>query len=111
MPDIYFTANNKAANKLYLNKGDFIFENITEKAGVAGTADWCTGVTTADVNGDGWLGIYVSASTTIFDFGGSNMLYINNGDNTFTDRSVEYGLNIKGMITQAVFLTTIEMVI
>ena len=43
LPDIYFTANSKGNNKLYLNKGNFEFEDITEKAGVAGTSDWCTG--------------------------------------------------------------------
>ena len=61
LPDIYFTANSKGNNKLYLNKGNFQFEDITEKAGVQGNADWCSGVTMADVNGDGWLDIYVSA--------------------------------------------------
>ena len=60
LPDIYFTANSKGNNKLYLNKGNFAFEDITEKARVAGTADWCTGVTMADVNSDGYLDIYVS---------------------------------------------------
>ena len=53
LPDIYFTANDKGKNKLYLNKGNLQFEDITEIAGVAGTSDWCSGVTMADVNGDG----------------------------------------------------------
>src|SRR5258708_15397409 len=48
LPDIYFTANHKGGNKLYLNKGNFEFEDITEKAGVAGSSDWCTGSTMAD---------------------------------------------------------------
>src|SRR5688572_5662050 len=55
LPDIYFTANNASGNKLYLNKGNFKFEDITESATVQGNSDWCTGVTMADVNADGWL--------------------------------------------------------
>ncbi|MBO9573077.1 MAG: VCBS repeat-containing protein, partial [Chitinophagaceae bacterium] len=57
LPDIYFTANSLGGNKLYLNKGNFKFEDITEKAGVKGNSDWCSGVTMADVNGDGYLDI------------------------------------------------------
>src|SRR5262245_55530036 len=59
LPDIYFSANSKGHNKLYLNKGNLVFEDITEKAGTAGGSDWCSGVTMADVNGDGFLDIYV----------------------------------------------------
>ena len=62
LPDIYFTANSFGHNRLYINKGGFQFEDVTDKAGVAGTADWCTGVTMADVNGDGLLDIYVCLS-------------------------------------------------
>jgi hypothetical protein len=103
LPDIYFTANSKGNNKLYLNKGDFKFEDITEKAGVAGISDWYTGVTMADVNGDGLLDIYVCTVANMHDLQGHNELFTNNGDNTFTERSAEYGLNFSGFSTQAVF--------
>src|SRR6476620_10477482 len=65
LTDIYFTANSRSHNKLYLNKGNFQFEDITESAGVSGQSDWCTGVTMADVNGDGWMDIYVSAVANV----------------------------------------------
>jgi hypothetical protein len=103
LPDIYFTANSKAVNKLYLNKGNLKFEDITAAAAVAGSSDWCTGVTMADVNGDGWLDIYVSSVNNIYQFKGHNELFINNHDNTFTERSAEYGLNISAFGTQAAF--------
>src|SRR5450755_3368200 len=80
LPDIYFTANSKGNNKLYLNKGNFEFEDVTEKAGVAGTSDWCTGVTMADVNGDGWMDIYVCALANVHGLNGHNELFINNGN-------------------------------
>src|ERR1041385_1179469 len=82
LPDIYFAANSKGNNKLYLNKGNFEFEDITEKAGVAGTADWSTGVTMADVNGDGYLDIYVSTVSSRYGLTGHNELFINNKNNT-----------------------------
>ncbi len=103
LPDIYFTANNKGANKLYLNKGNFVFEDITVAAGVAGTADWCTGVTMADINGDGRLDIYVCAVSQANGLTGHNELFINNGNNTFTEQSALYGLNFSGLSTQAAF--------
>ncbi|HEY6977963.1 MAG TPA: CRTAC1 family protein, partial [Chitinophagaceae bacterium] len=114
LPDIYFTANSHGNNKLYLNKGNFEFEDITEKAGVAGTSDWCTGVTMADVNGDGLLDIYVCAVAGIHEFHGHNELFINNGispsssgegrsEVTFTESAAKYGLNFSGTSTQAVF--------
>lgn len=103
LPDIYFTANKKGANKLYLNKGDFKFEDITAKAGVAGLSDWCTGVTMADVNGDGLLDIYVSTISQKYDLKGHNELYINNGNLTFTESSEKYGLNTTCLTTQAAF--------
>ncbi|HTD42059.1 MAG TPA: VCBS repeat-containing protein, partial [Mucilaginibacter sp.] len=103
LPDIYFTSNKKGGNKLYLNKGNYQFEDIADKAGVAGTADWCTGVTMADVNNDGYLDIYVCAVSGKLGLKGHNMLYINNHDGTFTERSAEYGLDFSGYSTQAVF--------
>src|SRR6478672_7719520 len=79
LPDIYFTSNQKK-NKLYLNKGNFHFEDITEKAGVAGNMMWSTGVTMADVNGDGLLDIYVCNSGDVDGTKKKNELFINNGN-------------------------------
>jgi hypothetical protein len=103
LSDIYFTANNRGGNKLYINKGNFVFEDITEKAGVAGKSDWCTGVTMADVNADGLLDIYVSTVSQKYGLEGHNELYINNGDLSFTEKSAEYGLNTTCFTTQSAF--------
>jgi hypothetical protein len=103
LTDIYFTANNTGKNKLYLNKGNFKFEDITDKAGVAGISDWCSGSTMADVNGDGFLDIYVCTISGAHGLEGHNELYINNGNNTFTESSAKYGLNFVGFSTQAAF--------
>src|SRR6266536_5668242 len=103
LPDIYFTANSYGNNKLYLNKGNFEFEDITDKAGVAGTADWCTGVTMADVNGDGFLDIYVSAVSNKYGLKGHNELFINDGNGHFAEKSKEYGLDFSGFTTQTAF--------
>ncbi len=103
LTDIYFTSNNKGANKLYLNKGDFEFEDITDKAAVAGNADWCSGVTMADVNGDGYLDMYVSAVSNVHGLQGHNQLFINNGNLSFTESAATYGLDFAGFSTQAAF--------
>ena len=103
LPDIYFTANKRGGNKLYLNKGNYHFEDITDHAGVAGIADWSSGVTMADVNNDGWLDIYVCAVAGKLGLQGHNMLYINNHDGTFTEESAKYGLDFSGYSTQAAF--------
>ncbi len=102
-PDLFFAANSRGQNRLYLNKGNFVFEDITVRAGVAGGADWCTGVTMADVNGDGLLDIYVCAVAHMQGFEGHNELYINNGNGTFTESAAAYGLDFSGFATQAVF--------
>ncbi|MBB6126492.1 VCBS repeat-containing protein [Mucilaginibacter lappiensis] len=103
LPDIFFTANKKGGNKLYLNKGNYHFEDITSKAGIAGNADWSSGVTMADVNNDGYLDIYVCVVAQKLGLQGHNMLYINNHDGTFTEESAKYGLDFSGFSTQAVF--------
>ncbi len=102
LPDLYFTSN-QAENKLYLNKGDFHFEDITAKAGVSGAGNWTTGTTMADVNGDGLLDLFVCGVGGYKSFTGKNQLFINNGDMTFTDRTDEYGLVFQGFSTQAAF--------
>ncbi|UJP66835.1 VCBS repeat-containing protein [Mongoliitalea daihaiensis] len=100
--DIYFTSN-QGSNKLYLNKGNFQFEDITDVAGVDGDGGWSTGVTMADINGDGFLDIYVCQVGDYKGLKGSNKLYINNGDQTFTESAAVYGLDFVGFSTHAVF--------
>lgn len=104
LPDIYFTANNKGGNKLYLNKGNFEFQDITEQASLAGSSSWCTGVSMADINGDGLLDIYVSSVNNKYELKGHNELFINNGNSTFTEESAKYGLDFSGLTTQTTFL-------
>jgi hypothetical protein len=101
LPDLYFTAN-VGPNRLYRNLGNYRFEDVTERAGVANPEGWKTGVTMADVNGDGRLDIYVSAIRYL-TMGGRNVLYVNDGDGTFTDRTEEYGLEHAGYSTQGLF--------
>jgi enediyne biosynthesis protein E4 len=100
--DLYFTAN-EGANKLYRNTGDLTFTDITTTAGVAGTGDWTTGTTLVDINNDGYLDIYVCQVSTFSNLQGHNLLFINNGDLTFTERAKDYGLDFSGLSTQAVF--------
>lgn len=100
--DIYFTSN-QGKNKLYLNKGDNKFEDITEKAGVEGQSDWNSGTVMADVNGDGFLDIYVCAVVGINGFEGHNELFINNKNNTFTESAAEYGLDLDNYSSSAAF--------
>ena len=103
LPDIYFTSNLNP-NILYLNKGDFKFENISEKSRVTGGRGWATGATMVDINNDGFLDIYVCKSGNVTPDQRKNKLYINNGDLSFTEQSEVYGLNDPSYSTQAYFL-------
>src|SRR5687768_15490433 len=107
LPDIFFCSSQQS-NKLYLNKRSLKFEDITKKVGVGSDSVWSTGVTMADVNGDGWLDIYVCKSGEIKGRNRSNSLYINNGpsssgDISFSEKAQEYGLDNKGLSTHAAF--------
>jgi len=102
LADIYFTAN-QSSNHLYLNNGDFKFENISDKAGVGGKKAWSTGVTMADVNADGYLDIYVCNSGDVEGDNKQNELFINQGDLTFKEKASEYGLADPGYSTHASF--------
>ena len=101
--DVYFTSN-QGKNKLYLNKGNNKFEDISAKAGVEGQSDWSAGTVMADVNGDGYLDIYVCAVVGIHGFEGHNELFINNKNNTFTESAAEYGLDLDNYSSSAAFL-------
>ena len=101
--DIFFTSNKKGGNKLYLNKGNWKFDDITLTAGIIQISDWTTGVTMADVNGDGFLDIYICAVAGKLNLKGKNQLYINKGDGTFVEEAAKYGLDFSGYSTQAVF--------
>jgi enediyne biosynthesis protein E4 len=100
--DVFLTSN-QGDNKLYINKGNWQFEDVTEKAGVKGTKYWSTGVSMADVNADGWLDIYVCNSGNVRGKGTENELFINQHDGTFKESAAEYGLADKGLTTHAVF--------
>lgn len=102
LSDVYFT-NNMGTNKLYLNKGNFQFEDISTTAGVEGTKAWSTGVVMADVNADGLLDIYVCNAGYLPNDDRQNELFINNGDLTFTEKAAEYNLNEDGYTTHAAF--------
>ncbi len=102
LPDIYFTAN-QGENKLFLNKGNFVFEDITKTAGVQGQNIWSTGVVMVDINNDELLDIYVCNTGGVFGEKNKNELFINNGDNTFTEKAKEYNLAESGLTTHTAF--------
>lgn len=102
--DIYFSGN-QVQDKLYLNKGDMVFEDITTTA-FDNTANdgWHTGVNMVDINADGWIDIYVCRSGDPVDKSLlQNLLFVNNQNNTFTERGAEYGVNIQRRSTHSAF--------
>src|SRR5690606_6758493 len=105
--DLYFTAN-QGADKLYLNRGNFVFEDITERAMIDNGQGWTTGVTQVDINQDGLLDLYVCKVGDHGPIRGKNLLYINQGVDasgipTFREAGAEYGLDFIGYSTQAAF--------
>ncbi|MDH4299006.1 MAG: VCBS repeat-containing protein, partial [Cyclobacteriaceae bacterium] len=102
LDDIYFTGNVKP-NALYLNEGDFKFKEIATSAGVDCKTGWKTGVTMADVDGDGFLDIYVCYSGKGDPERRRNQLFMNNGDLTFTEKAAAVGLDDPGHTTHASF--------
>ncbi|HKZ68186.1 MAG TPA: VCBS repeat-containing protein [Chitinophagaceae bacterium] len=101
LPDIFFCGS-MVSSKLYINKGNFEFEDITEKAGLK-TNRWCTGVSVVDINNDGFQDIYVCASHSTDAKKRKNQLFINDGKLHFTDQAEAYGLADTGYATQAGF--------
>ena len=103
LADVFFTAN-QGANKLFLNKGNFTFEDISAKAGFIDKKQWSTGVTMVDINHDGWLDIYVCNAGNMMEPAlRKNQLFINNHDLTFTQSAAAYGLDNDGYTTHASF--------
>jgi enediyne biosynthesis protein E4 len=102
LADLYFTSN-QGPNKLYRNEGNMKFKDITESAGVAAHSDWNTGSVMADVNGDGFLDIYVMAVVGVCGFEGRNELFINQGDGTFKEEAEKYGLDFSTYSGSAAF--------
>ena len=101
-PDIFFTSNQQQ-NQLYLNKGDWKFEEVAAKSGLTSNHHWHTGVSMVDINGDGWLDIYVCNGGELPGDDRANELYINQKDGTFKEEAKAYGLDDHGISTQAVF--------
>ncbi len=102
LPDIFFCGN-QVANKLYLNKGNFVFEDISQSSGITEVEGWTNGVTFADINNDGWMDIYLSQGGPYERENRKNRLFINQKNNSFKESAEAYGLADMGISTQSVF--------
>jgi len=102
LKDIFFCAN-QGSNKLFLNKGNLVFEDITESANINTKKGWSSGVTFVDINNDGWLDIYVSQGGPYSKSDRANLLLINQRNNTFKEGASNYGLDDTGISTQSAF--------
>lgn len=107
LPDLYFSGN-QVEDALYINQGNLTFEDITLNSGISNQNGWTTGVTHADVNGDGLLDIYICKASGYRALTGRNLLYIHLGNNSegipqFRESAQEYGLDFSGLSTQAAF--------
>ena len=102
LKDVFLCAN-QAPNRLYLNKGDLTFEDITQTSNINTNKAWSSGVTFADINQDGWIDIYVSQGGPYQKGKRKNLLLINQGDLTFKEKATEYGLADTGISTQSAF--------
>src|SRR5688572_6702815 len=104
LADLFFTGNH-VSSRLYLNKGGLRFEDVTQSAGVS-TTHWATGATLVDINQDGYVNIYVSVSGYEWSTGAerANLLFVNNGNRTFTERAEQYGIADTSFTTHAAFL-------
>ncbi|MEO0403875.1 MAG: CRTAC1 family protein, partial [Bacteroidota bacterium] len=107
LPDVYLCGN-QVNDALYLNQGDFQFKDISIESGIANYPGWSNGVSMADVNGDGWMDVYVCRSSWLMDKESSeareNKLFLNQQDGTFKEVAKEWGVNNQGYSTQASFL-------
>ena len=102
LEDLYF-AGNQVSDQLYLNLGNLQFKNISIESGITSDNSWSSGVTMEDINGDGYLDIYVSKVSPASPQAVKNRLYMNNGDLTFTEKANKFGLDFTGFSTQATF--------
>ncbi len=102
LPDIYFPGN-LVTSRLYLNKGNFKFEDIPKRQGLLPGKPGTTGLTMADINGDGFLDIYLCSSTDGRPKYRNNLLFINNGDLTFSEKATEYGIEDPAYSTHSAF--------